>query len=56
MPTSIARGCWPQFAPTRDFPGIRRGEARLRFDPFLDAIPDRLIPHVIACVRRHRRQ
>jgi hypothetical protein len=50
MLTSIARGGRTQQAPTCDFRNVR-----LRFDPFL-VIPDRLIPHVIASVRRHRRQ
>ena len=58
MLTSIARGCRTSLAPTRDFPagvGSSRN-TRLCIDPFLDAIPERLIPHVIASVRRHRRQ
>jgi hypothetical protein len=51
MLTSIAKGGRTPQAPTCDFRNVR-----LRFDPFLDVIPDRLIPHVIASVRRHRRQ
>jgi len=55
MLTSIARGCRTHLATTRDFPAESRN-TRLQFDPFADTVPDRLIPHVIASVRRHRRQ
>ena len=47
MLSFIARGSRTRFAPTCELRNWR-----LRFDPFVDAIPDRLIPHVIASIRR----